>query len=32
MQAEEEEKAIWDNWWNLAWINKDFLSQLCPWA
>lgn len=30
MQAELEEKRIWDNWWNLAWINKDFLSSSAP--
>lgn len=30
MQAELEEKGIWDSWWNLAWINKDFLSSSAP--
>lgn len=32
MQAEEEEKAIWDNWWNLAWTSIKTFSQPAPWA
>ena len=30
MLAELEEKGTWNNLWNLAWINKVFLSQLLP--